>query len=60
MGFLMILPFLVIDLAVGTVLMSFGMIMLPPVMVSMPLKVLVFLLAGGWDAVVGALLSSYR
>ena len=60
MGFLMILPFLVIDLAVGTVLMSFGMIMLPPVMVSMPLKVLVFLLAGGWDAVVGALLSSYK
>ncbi|SMB96635.1 flagellar biosynthetic protein FliP [Thermanaeromonas toyohensis ToBE] len=60
MGFMLYLPFLVIDLAVGTALMSFGMIMLPPVMVSLPLKLLVFVLADGWDAVVSSLLASYH
>jgi len=60
MGFMIYVPFLLIDLAVGTVLMSFGMIMLPPVMVSLPLKIMVFVLADGWDTVVGALLASYR
>lgn len=60
MGFMIYVPFVLIDLAVGTALMSFGMIMLPPVMVSLPLKLMVFVLADGWDAVVGTLLASYR
>lgn len=60
MGFLLYLPFLVIDLAVSAVLISMGMFMLPPVLVSLPLKVLVFVLADGWNLVVGQLVESFR
>ncbi len=49
MGFLIFLPFLVIDLVVGSTLMSMGMMMLPPAMISMPFKILVFVLADGWN-----------
>ena len=58
-GFLVALPFLVVDLAVATLLMSMGMMMLPPVMVSLPFKVLVFLLADGWNLVVVNLARSF-
>lgn len=57
MGFLLFLPFLLIDLVVSAVLVSMGMIMLPPTMVSLPLKILVFVLVDGWSLVVGQLLS---
>ena len=58
-GFLVALPFLVIDLAVATLLMSMGMMMLPPVMVSLPFKVLIFLLADGWNLIVVNLARSF-
>ena len=58
MGAMLFLPFLVIDLVVASVLMSMGMMMLPPVMVSLPIKLFVFVLADGWGLVVQALAES--
>ena len=58
-GFLVALPFLVVDLAVATLLMSMGMMMLPPVMVSLPFKVMIFLMADGWNLVVLNLARSF-
>ena len=58
-GFLVALRFLVVDLAVATLLMSMGMMMLPPVMISLPFKVLIFLLADGWNLVVVNLARSF-
>lgn len=60
MGFLIYLPFLVIDLVVASVLMSMGMVMLPPAMVSMPFKLLTFVLVGGWDLVLGTLVQGFH
>lgn len=60
MGFMIFLPFLVIDIVVGSTLMSMGMMMLPPAMISMPFKILVFVLADGWTLLVGSLVSSYN
>lgn len=57
-GFLILLPFLVIDLVVSTVTMSMGMMMLPPTVVSLPFKVLFFVLIDGWHLIVGELLKS--
>lgn len=59
MGFRVYLPFLVIDMVVATVLISMGMLMLPPVMVSLPFKLLLFILADGWHLVVTSLLVSF-
>ena len=59
MGFRMYLPFLVIDMVVATVLISMGMLMLPPVMISLPFKLLLFVLADGWHLVVVSLLESF-
>lgn len=56
MGFLMLLPFLVIDLAVATILSALGMVMLPPAVVSLPVKLLVFVAVDGWTLIVGTLL----
>ena len=58
MGFLVLIPFLVIDLVVSSVLMAMGMVMLPPALVTLPLKVLVFVLADGWGLVVESLVRS--
>ena len=58
-GFVVFVPFLVIDLVVASALMSMGMMMLPPVMISLPFKILLFLLVDGWGMVVTALLQSY-
>ncbi len=58
-GFMLYLPFLVIDLVVATTLMSMGMMMLPPVMISLPFKVLLFVMVDGWYLVVKSLLSGY-
>ncbi len=58
-GFLLFLPFLIIDLVVASVLMSMGMMMLPPVVVSLPFKLLFFVLVDGWSLVAGSLIQSY-
>ena len=58
-GFLLFLPFLIIDLVVASVLMSMGMMMLPPVVVSLPFKLIFFVLADGWSLVAGSLVQSY-
>ncbi len=60
MGFVIFLPFLVIDLIVASVLMSMGMFMLPPVLVSLPFKLLLFVLADGWSLVMQNLVASFR
>jgi len=59
-GFLIYLPFLVIDMVVASVLMSLGMMMLPPVMVSLPLKLILFVLVDGWALVTQGLVASFR
>ena len=58
-GFLMFLPFLVIDLVVASVLMSMGMMMLSPLIISFPFKIMLFVLVDGWALVVGTLASSF-
>jgi flagellar biosynthetic protein FliP len=60
MGFLVLMPFLVIDLVVSSVLMALGMVMLPPALVSMPLKIMVFVLADGWGLLIGSLVRSLQ
>lgn len=59
MGFMIYIPFLVIDMIVASVLMSMGMMMLPPVIISMPFKLLLFVLVDGWSLVVGSLIKSF-
>jgi flagellar biosynthetic protein FliP len=59
-GFLIFLPFLVIDMVVSSVLMSMGMMMLPPVMISLPFKLLIFILVDGWNLLVGNLVDSFK
>jgi flagellar biosynthetic protein FliP len=59
MGFMIFIPFLVIDMIVASVLMSMGMMMLPPVMISLPFKILLFILVDGWDLIVKSLLMSF-
>jgi flagellar biosynthetic protein FliP len=58
-GFLLYIPFLMIDMIVASVLMSMGMLMLPPVMISLPFKVLLFVLVDGWHLLVGQLVQSF-
>jgi flagellar biosynthetic protein FliP len=58
-GFLIYIPFIVIDMVVASVLMSMGMMMLPPVMISMPFKILLFVLVDGWGLVIGSLVKSF-
>jgi flagellar biosynthetic protein FliP len=58
-GFLIFLPFLIIDLVVASTLMSMGMIMLPPVFISLPFKILLFVLVDGWNLVTRALVESF-
>ncbi|MGO1117831.1 flagellar type III secretion system pore protein FliP [Rhodovibrionaceae bacterium A322] len=58
-GFLLFLPFLIIDMVVASILMSMGMMMLPPVMISLPFKLIFFVLVDGWFLVAGSLVQSY-
>lgn len=58
-GFLLYIPFLILDMVIASVLMAMGMMMLPPVVVSMPFKLLLFVLVDGWQLVTGALLRSF-
>jgi flagellar biosynthetic protein FliP len=59
MGFIIYLPFIVIDMVVASVLMSMGMMMLPPAMISMPFKIMVFVLAGGWRFIIENILLTF-
>lgn len=58
-GFLIYIPFLVVDMVVASVLMSMGMMMLPPVMISLPFKILLFVLVDGWPLVIGSIVKSF-
>jgi flagellar biosynthetic protein FliP len=58
-GFMIFIPFLVIDIVVSAGLMSLGMMMMPPVMVSLPFKILLFVLVDGWGLIIKALVQSY-
>ncbi len=58
-GFMIFIPFLIIDMAVASILMSMGMMMLPPVMISLPFKILLFVLVDGWYLIVHSLLQGY-
>ena len=60
MGFMIYIPFLVIDMIIASILMSMGMMMLPPVIISMPFKLLLFVLVDGWGLVVGSLIKSFN
>ncbi len=59
-GFLLFLPFLVIDMVVASILMSMGMMMLPPIMIALPFKILVFVLIDGWNLLIGNLIASIK
>ncbi|MDT2045804.1 flagellar biosynthetic protein FliP [Priestia aryabhattai] len=59
-GFMIFVPFLVIDMIISSVLMSMGMMMLPPVMISLPFKILLFVLVDGWNLVIKSLLISFQ
>jgi flagellar biosynthetic protein FliP len=59
-GFLLFIPFLIIDLVVASILMSMGMMMLPPVIISLPFKLIFFVLVDGWRLVAGSLVESFR
>lgn len=59
MGFLLFVPFLVVDMIVASILMSMGMMMLPPIIVSLPFKILLFVLVDGWSLVIGSLVKSF-
>ena len=59
MGFMLYLPFLVLDMVVSSVLMAMGMMMLPPVVISLPFKLLLFVLVDGWQLIVGSLVKSF-
>lgn len=58
-GFMLFLPFLIIDLVTASILMSMGMMMLPPVTVSLPFKIIFFVLVEGWSLLCGALVQSF-
>ena len=58
-GMLLYVPFLVIDMVVASVLLSMGMMMLPPIMVSLPFKLMLFVLADGWYLIVGSVVKSF-
>ena len=60
MGFMLYLPFIVMDMVVASTLMSMGMMMLPPTTISLPFKILLFILADGWNLVVGQLVQSFQ
>ena len=60
LAFVLFIPFLVIDMVVASILMSMGMLMLPPMMISLPLKILLFVLADGWHLVVRSLVQGYQ
>jgi flagellar biosynthetic protein FliP len=59
-GFLLFIPFLVIDMVVASILMAMGMMMLPPIMISLPFKVLLFVLVDGWNLLIHSLVVGFQ
>ena len=59
-GFLLFIPFMIIDMVVSSVLMSMGMVMLPPTMIALPFKIMMFVLVDGWSLVIKTLVQSFR
>jgi flagellar biosynthetic protein FliP len=59
-GFIIFIPFLIIDMVVASALMSMGMMMLPPMMISLPFKILLFVLVDGWNLVIQSLILSFK
>ena len=59
-GFVLYIPFLIIDIVVASIIMSMGMFMLPPMMISLPFKILLFVLVDGWDLVIQSIITSFR
>ena len=59
MGFIIYLPFLVIDMVAASVLMAMGMMMLPPVVISLPFKIMLFVFVDGWGLLIGSLVKSF-
>jgi flagellar biosynthetic protein FliP len=59
-GFVIFLPFLIIDIVISAALMSMGMMMLPPIMISLPFKILLFVLVDGWALILTSLVGTYR
>ncbi len=60
MGFMLFVPFITLDIAIASMLMSMGMIMLPPALISLPLKLMLFVLVDGWNLVVGSIVRSFQ
>lgn len=60
MGFLILVPFMVVDLVVSSILMAMGMVMLPPALIALPLKIMVFVLADGWGLIIASLVRSFQ
>jgi flagellar biosynthetic protein FliP len=58
-GFVLYVPFLIIDMVVASVLLSMGMMMLPPILISMPFKLMLFVLVDGWHLIVGSMVRSF-
>ncbi len=58
-GFMIFLPFLIVDMVVASILLSMGMMMLPPVVISLPFKILLFVLVDGWYLIIGSLVRGY-
>jgi flagellar biosynthetic protein FliP len=58
-GFLVFIPFLIIDMVVSSILMSMGMMMLPPIIIALPFKIIFFVLVDGWFMIVGSLVRSF-
>ena len=59
MGFLLYVPFLILDMVISSILLSMGMMMLPPVMISLPFKLMLFVLADGWNLIIGSIVNSF-
>ena len=59
-GFMLYLPFIILDMVVSSILLSMGMMMLPPVMISLPFKLMLFVLVDGWDLLIGSLVKSFH
>ena len=59
MGFMLFMPFLLLDMVVASILMAMGMMMLPPILISLPFKIMLFVLVDGWNLIVGSLINSF-
>mgnify|MGYP000996448523 FL=1 len=59
-GFMIYIPFIILDMVVSSILLSMGMMMLPPVMISMPFKLMLFVLVDGWNLLIGSLVKSFQ